>query len=264
MATKSYSLLNKGLSLGAHNITVVAKGAGYADSLPSDPVTYTVAEPSSDPSIHELNIQWGTSKQDFENYCGGLPSITPNKTGTDLVQSAGFEDLVPYNLDEQGQDEILINSYAYLQQNASIHERTANEGYIEINGTKYYGTNSDAPNLYREGAVVNFVLGLQSSDLAIAPIGLVLTYNDTLSFSITGGPEGDLQYENLELDTWEQFVEAYPEFEIDSNNHIVTDDNTHAIYAIHYSGSDVSTVGNFVMKTDKLKNGYVYWLAENS
>lgn len=57
MATKSYSLLNKGLSLGAHNITVVAKGAGYADSLPSDPVTYTVAEPSSDPSIHELNIQ---------------------------------------------------------------------------------------------------------------------------------------------------------------------------------------------------------------
>lgn len=111
---------------------------------------------------------------------------------------------------------------------------------------------------------MNFVLGLQSSDLAIEPIGLVLTYNYTLSFSITGGPEGDLQYENLELDTWEQFVEAYPEFEIDSNNHIVAHDNTHAIYAIHYSGSDVSTVGNFVMKTDKLKNGYVYWLAENS
>ena len=261
MAKKSYSLSSKDLSVGAHNITVVAKGAGYADSLPSNPVTYTVSQPSSDPSIHELNIQWDTSKQEFEEYCRGLPSVTPTKTETDLVQSAGSSDLTPYNLDEQGQDEILIQSYAYLQQGVSIHERTANEGYIEINGTKYYGTNSDAPNLYREGAVVNFVLGQPSGDLAITPISLVLTYNNTVSFSITGGPEGDLQYENLEIDTWEQFVEAYPEFIIDSNNHIVTNDDT---YAIKYSGEDVSTLGNFVMKTDKLKNGYVYWLAENS
>lgn len=261
MATKKYSLSSKGLSAGIHNITVVAKGDGYADSLPSNPVSYTVAEPSSDPSIHELTIQWDTDKNEFEDYCGGLPSVTPSKTGTDLVQPAGSEDLTPYSLNEQGQDEILINSYAYLQQGASVHKRTANEGYIEINGTKYYGTNSDAPNIYREGAVVNFVLGQQSSDLAITPISLVLTYNDTVSFSITGGPEGDVQYESLELDTWEEFVQAYPEFKIDDNNHIVTDDDT---YVIHYSGEDVSTVGDYVLKTDKLKNGNVYWIVQNS
>lgn len=261
MAKKSYSLSNKDLSVGTHNITVIAKASGYADSLPSASVKYVVENPSSDPSLHELNIMWGTDKEQFEEVCGGLPSVTPQKYGQDLVQSAGSSDLTPYNLDEQGQDEILIQSYAYLQQGVSISERLASEGYVEINGTKYYGTNSDAPNLYRESAEVNFVLGQESDSVALTPIQIVLTYNNTVSFSITGGPEGDLEYESLELDTWEEFVAEYPEFKIDDNNHVVTDDDT---YAIHYSGKDVSTVGDFVTKTDKLRNGSVYWLVENS
>lgn len=260
MAKRSYSLSSKDLSIGTHNITVVAKGSGYADSLPSDPVSYEVPGTPSDPSVHELNIMYQPDKQKFEEVCGGVPSVTPQKLGQDLVQSAGSPDLTPYNLDEQGQDEIQIQSFAYLQQDASISERLATEGYIQINGTKYYGTNSDAPNLYRESAEIGFVLGNETDGLALTPIQLVLTYNDTISFTMTGGPQGDTSYDELQIDTWEQFVEEYPEFIIDENGHVVSDDS----YAVHYSGEDVSTVGAYVMKTDKIKNGSVYWLVQNS
>lgn len=261
MAKRSYSLSSKDLSIGTHNITVVAKGSGYADSLPSDPVSYEVHGTPSDPSVHELTIIYKPDKQHFEYVCGGIPSVTPQKLGQDLVQSSGSPDLTPYNLDEQGQDEIQIQSFAYLQQDVSISERLATEGYIQINGTKYYGTNSDDPNLYRESAEICFVLGNETDGLVSTPIQLVLTYNDTISFTMTGGPQGDTSYDGLEIDTWEQFVEAYPEFIIDESGHVVSDDDS---YAVHYSGEDVSTVGAYVMKTDKIKNGSVYWLVQNS
>ena len=261
MARRSYSLSSKDLSIGMHNITVVAKGSGYADSLPSDPVSYVVSGPPSDPSLHELTIMYQQDKQQFEDVCGGIPSVTPQKFGQDLVQTAGSPDLTPYNLDEQGQDEIQILSYAYLQPDASISERLATEGYIQINGIKYYGTNSDAPNLYRESAEIYFVLGNETDGLVLTPIQLVLTYNDTISFTMAGGPQGDTSYDGLQIDTWEQFVAECPEFMIDENNHVVSGDNS---YAVHYSGEDVSTVGAYVMKTDKIKNGSVYWLVQNS
>lgn len=89
MAKRSYSLSSKDLSIGTHKITVVAKGSGYADSLPSDPVSYEVPGTPSDPSVHELTIMYQPDKQKFKEVCGGIPSVTPQKLGQDLVQSAG-------------------------------------------------------------------------------------------------------------------------------------------------------------------------------